>query len=216
MRALLLLVGACGFHATSEVIGGDANPALDAHVQSTQDAGLTLDAGVSTALDATIAIQLDCPSSANWITVGAAHYFVSPDGDDKTWWDAEADCEAMTMGHSQIHLAVFASDAEALALAPHLVAPSSWTGMFQPLDQALPIAGWEWITGGNGIVDWSPGEPNDGNSAGGGEDNKENFAAIYQTGLQNDADGNAVFHYVCRCDGLPISTTAEAKVPPPD
>ncbi len=216
MRSVLVLLGACGFHGSSDVVTdgtplGDAMVAADAAAVD-HDAQMTIDA--ATHDDAGVSTALVCPTSANWIVVGSAHYFISPNNDDKTWWDAETDCESKKLSPgSAIHLATFTSNVETLALASHLIAQSSWVGMFQPLGESTPLSGWEWITGGGGLpLDWQLGEPNDGNS--GGEDGTENFAAIYMTtGTLNDNSGDAVFHYVCRCDGVPVSAAAAAMVP---
>ena len=151
--------------------------------------------------------------TTGWTSLGGSHYYFSQSGQDKRWWEAEADCVSRGSGFSATHLAVIGTKVEAMMVGAQLAVAYAWIGMFQPLLSPSKAANWLAVTGGSAIGnDWSNNEPSDGGNA--VEIGDENFAQIYNNGTLNDTQGTDSLRYICECDGIPADGPTLSKVPP--
>ncbi len=206
MRAglLLLFATACGFKGHALTSDGGSQP-IDASSPSSDSSNQPSDAYQPDAMATVDASLAGCPTGAGWVQLSNnGHYYFSPIGQDKHWWQAESDCEMR--GGS--HLAVIGSLAEALTVGAQLNSagvPYAWIGTFQVNMAPAKDLGWLFVAGGSAYRNWAGGEPNDGGNA--VEMGKENFVQLYPSGQMNDTPGTDTLHYICECDGVPVSQT---------
>ncbi len=208
----MAVLAGCGFRVT---VGTDNRPVddavvIDAEVDAPPDEpDAAIDASV---VDAPWSAA-DCP--INYIAVGnqLTRYRL-----DVTAIGVRAHHDVCS-GEGQ-HLVVIETQQEASALRQFIdgtqglpttsFGPMVYIGAAQRPNQALRDAGWFSATGPFNHAFWNTNEPNDGT---GGENNEENFAAIWRDqNLLVDLDHDIPIAGLCECDGKEITLEYKALI----
>jgi hypothetical protein len=203
----MTLLAGCGFRVTTS---SDIRPVDDAPL----DDAVEVDDAPDDADAAIDAVPVDAPWSAadcpiNYVVVGnqLTRYRI-----DFNAVGVRAHHEVCTAEGT--HLAVIETQQEASALRQFIdgtnglpttsFGPFVYIGAAQRPNQALRDAGWFSATGPFNQSFWNSNEPNDGT---GGENNEENFAAIWRDqNLLVDLDHDIPVAGLCECDGKEITS----------